>query len=127
MSMSSRSFTVLAALMILMALLSTAHCINTTTITITPSSSRCDGGSTDDPSCLIGEIIFDSEEFMMESEISRRILAGNSPAKTALNPAKALSCDRSEDSQCHSGTRNGKPPPPNCAKATYNRECHRYN
>ncbi|KAK9927873.1 hypothetical protein M0R45_025039 [Rubus argutus] len=113
--------------MILMTLLTTTQCIINTT-TITSSSSRCDGGSTDDPSCLIGEIHLDSEEFMMDSEISRRILAGTPPTKTSLNPAEAASrCDRPNGPPCHSNTDNFKARPPNCVGTSLNRECHRYD
>ena len=125
--MSSRSLTLLAALMILMTLLTTTHCIINTT-TITSSSSRCDGGSTDDPSCLIRELNLDSEEFMMDSEISRRILAGNTPGKLSLNREQFLSrCDRPNDPQCHSNVDNLKAPPPNCIGTSRNRECHHYD
>ncbi|PRQ18659.1 hypothetical protein RchiOBHm_Chr7g0208491 [Rosa chinensis] len=112
-----------AALMILITLVTTTHCINNTITS--RSSSWCVAGRTDDPSCLVGETDLDSDEFMMDSEISRRILAGNSGTKNALDPSKASSCDRSNP-QCHSSTKNQNPPGVDCAKAQYNRGCHQY-
>ncbi|XP_050379198.1 uncharacterized protein LOC126796412 isoform X2 [Argentina anserina] len=114
-----------AAVMILITLFTTTHSINNT-ITSRSVSSWCEGGRTDNPSCLIGGTDLDSDEFMMYSEISRRILAGNSGTKNVIDPSKTLSCDRSKNPQCHAGQKNSNPPGVDCVKAKYNRICHKY-
>ncbi|KAM1024331.1 hypothetical protein ACFX13_038350 [Malus domestica] len=112
-------------------LLTTSQSVNnaTTTDTSSPSSTRCDDGGLNDPSCLIArtDMLDDVDvEFMMDSEISRRILAGANPGLTgiALYGGRAASCDRKSFPPCHPGS-NHNPPPPRCDRTRYNRLCYR--
>ncbi|CAB4309730.1 unnamed protein product [Prunus armeniaca] len=106
--------------MVALTLLTTTHGINNSR---GGRATWCDGLS--DPSCLIANSDLDGMEFLMESEISRRILAGGpSVSRPALDPSKAASCDRRGFPPCHPGS-NRNPPAPSCEKTRYNRECYR--
>ncbi|KAB2632289.1 hypothetical protein D8674_028536 [Pyrus ussuriensis x Pyrus communis] len=112
-------------------LFTTGQSVNnaTTTDTSSPSSTWCDDGGLNDPSCLIARagMLDDVDvEFMMDSEISRRILAGANPGLTriSLNRGQAASCDRKGFRPCHPKS-NRNPPPPRCDRTRYNRQCYR--
>ncbi|CAB4279278.1 unnamed protein product [Prunus armeniaca] len=105
--------------MVALTLLTTTHGINNSS---GGRATWCDGLS--DPSCLIANSDLDGMEFLMESEISRRILAGGpSVSRPALDPSKAASCDRRGFPPCHPGS-NRNPPAPSCDK-TSNVDCRK--
>ncbi|KAH0974247.1 hypothetical protein GBA52_016146 [Prunus armeniaca] len=99
--------------MVALTLLTTTHGIDNSS---GGRATLCDGLT--DPSCLIANSDVDGMEFLMESEISRRILAGRqSLARAALDPSKAASCDRRGFPPCHPGS-NRNPPAPSCDKTS---------
>ncbi|XP_050152539.1 uncharacterized protein LOC126627156 [Malus sylvestris] len=88
---------------------------NTTTDTSSPSSTWCDDRGVMDPSCLIAraDMLDDVDvEFMMDSEISRRILAGHSVCFTGKTPnrGQAASFDRKGFPPCHPDSNRNRPP-----------------
>ncbi|KAM0958492.1 hypothetical protein ACFX2C_023777 [Malus domestica] len=99
----------------------------TPTDTSSPSSTSCDDGGLNDPSCLTAraDMLDDVDvEFMMDSEISRRMLAGGDSGftGTALKSGETASCAVQQGPPCH--------PPPDRPLVTcssiYNRACHRF-
>ncbi|KAI5327742.1 hypothetical protein L3X38_027138 [Prunus dulcis] len=97
--------------MVALTLLTTTHGINNNS-SGGGRDTWCDGLS--DPSCLIANSDLDGMEFLMDSEINRRILAGyRGVTGPALDPSKAASCDRRGFPPCHPGS-NRNPPAPNC-------------
>ncbi|KAK9927861.1 hypothetical protein M0R45_025027 [Rubus argutus] len=129
--MSGRSSSVaalLAMLVVMMAMLIIqTHCFSINqTITVSCSAS-CDGLN-DDLSCLVGQTDLDSDEFMLDSEFSRRILQATSGKSTykSLNPGNAASCDRAKYPGCNPGE-NQKPPPPHCKVAPTNKDCWKHD
>ncbi|CAB4309733.1 unnamed protein product [Prunus armeniaca] len=106
--------------MVALTLLTTTHGIDNSS---GGRATLCDGLT--DPSCLIANSDVDGMEFLMDSEISRRILAGGrSVTRPALDRSKAASCERKGFPLCHPRS-NRNPPAPNCG--TYNRACYRNN
>ncbi|KAM1236509.1 hypothetical protein ACFX2F_037609 [Malus domestica] len=87
----------------------------TTTDTSSPSSTWCDDRGVMDPSCLIAraDMLDDVDvEFMMDLEISRRILAGHSVCFTGKTPnrGQAASFDRKGFPHCHPDSNRNRPP-----------------
>ncbi|KAB2632287.1 hypothetical protein D8674_028534 [Pyrus ussuriensis x Pyrus communis] len=62
-------------------------------------------------------------DFMMDSEINRRMLVGDDAGLTgiALSSGEAVSCAM-QGAACHPGP-NRYLPPPRCEQTRYNREC----
>ena len=129
MSGESSSVAALLAMMVVMMtmLITQTHCFSISQKITVSYSAGCDGLN-DDLSCLVGQTDLDSDEFMLDSEFSRRILAGaqGTYAGKTVDPSKALSCDRKGFPPCHPSGGNSKPPPVDCNKEPTNRECYRY-
>ncbi|PRQ18670.1 hypothetical protein RchiOBHm_Chr7g0208601 [Rosa chinensis] len=124
---SSSAAVLLAMMMVMMTMFITKTDCFSINQTITVSSTWCDGLN-DDLSCLIGQTDLDSDEFMLDSEFSRRILGGGGISFTAGtgNAGHAVSCTRGNPPKpCHPEG-NSNPPPPQCAVAGTNRDCYRY-
>ncbi|KAM5573295.1 hypothetical protein ABKV19_013029 [Rosa sericea] len=127
MSGHSSSAAVLLAMMVVMTtmFITKTDCFSINQ-TITVSSTWCDGLN-DDLSCLIGQTDLDSDEFTLDSEFSRRILAAAITfSGDTGNGGKPVSCDRKGFPPCHTDVANKKPPPPNCNLAPTNKDCYRY-
>ncbi|KAK9927857.1 hypothetical protein M0R45_025023 [Rubus argutus] len=103
------SVAILISVLLVMSLLTSTHCI----IILSNNSSSnafswCQGGTHDDPSCLIGQTDSDSE-FALDSESSRRILKTINPfTPKTRTPGDPLSCDRFKKPGCHPGQKNPK-------------------
>ncbi|KAK9927863.1 hypothetical protein M0R45_025029 [Rubus argutus] len=119
---SSSVATLSAMVVVMMAMLIThTHCFSINQTITVSYSAECDGLN-DDMLCLTGPIDLDSDEFMLDSEFSRRILGTIRPSDAAKNPGKAASCDRIKKPNCKP-PRNNKPPSVDCRKAPHKREC----
>ncbi|KAK9927864.1 hypothetical protein M0R45_025030 [Rubus argutus] len=111
---------------VMMAMLITqTHCFSINQTITVSYSAGCDGLN-DDLSCLTGQTDLDSDEFMLDSEFSRRILVNYiRPTDVSKHRGDPASCDRTKDPKCNP-PRNQKTPSVDCKKAPHNRECWRH-
>ncbi|KAK9927860.1 hypothetical protein M0R45_025026 [Rubus argutus] len=127
MSGRSSSVAALVAMMVVMMtmLITQTHCFSIHQTIAVSYSAGCDGLN-DDLSCLVGQT--DLDEFMLDSEFSKRILqaTGGTKSYNTLNPGKAASCDRKGFPPCVYSGKNSNPSAVQCQKAPTNRECYNY-
>ncbi|KAK9902471.1 hypothetical protein M0R45_001587 [Rubus argutus] len=129
--MSGRSSSVaarLAMMVVVMIILITQTQCFSINQTITISYSGCDGRN-DDLSCLTGQTDLDSDEFMLDSEFSRRILA--KPQGTfAQRPQIQETICRVPAGKTLLRATNGanlKALPAHCNKPNYSKDCYHYD
>ena len=129
--MSGRSTSVaalLAMMLVMVAMLITqTHCFSINQTIAVSYSAGCDGLN-DDLSCLVGQTDLDSDEFMLDSEFSRRILAGTTHYTPGTsNSGHSVACNRGNPQKpCHPTGGNSKPQPEHCTPPGVNRGCYHY-
>ncbi|KAK9927866.1 hypothetical protein M0R45_025032 [Rubus argutus] len=124
---SSSVAALLAMTVVMMAMLITqTHCFSINQTITVSYSAGCDGLN-DDLSCLVGQTDLDSDEFMLDSEFSRRILAQIDFSGGTSDNSHSLACNRGNPPKpCHPTGGNSQPLPQHCTPAGTNRDCYHY-